>query len=43
MKAYKITMQAGLSFAYITEEDADNIAAAIFERFRAWPVEVVKL
>lgn len=43
MKAYKITMQTGLSFAYITEEDADNIAAAIFERFRAWPVEVVKL
>jgi hypothetical protein len=43
MKSYKITMQKGLPFAYITEENPENIAAAIFERFRAWPVEVLAL
>jgi len=43
MKSYKITMQTGLSFAYITEEKPENIAAAIFERLRAWPVEVLAL
>ena len=43
MKAYEVTMQSGVSFAYITDELQDNIPAAIFERFQSWPAQVVAL
>lgn len=43
MKSYKITMPCGRAFTMITEEPAINIAAAIVERFRVLPLNVVAL
>jgi hypothetical protein len=43
MKSYQITLPTGRPFTYITEEPAANIAAAIKERFRVFPVFVKEL
>ena len=43
MKAYKVTLKSGKAFSYITDEKPDNLANAIFERFREYPEKIEKL
>lgn len=43
MKAYKITLPCGRAFTCVTDEPEQGLPAAIFERFRVYPVEVQKL
>ncbi len=41
MKAYKITLPSGKSMTMITFEAPEDIPAAVYEKFRVWPVDVV--
>ena len=44
MQAYKILLPGyERSFTYITTEPIENVPAAIFERFGAYPEEVTEL
>jgi hypothetical protein len=43
MKSYSITLPSGQRFTCITETPADEVPAAILERFRCFPVSVVAL
>ena len=43
MKSYAITLPSGQKFTIVTDTPADEVAEAIFERFRVVPVSVVDL
>jgi hypothetical protein len=43
MKSYAITLPCGRQFSYITDTPLAELAAAIFERFRVYPVSVKEL
>ena len=43
MKSYSITLPSGQKFTIVTDTPADEVAEAIRERFRAYPVLVVDL
>ena len=43
MKSYAITLPSGQKFTIVTDTPADEVAEAIRERFRCYPIEVVAL
>lgn len=44
MRSYSIQLEGSdKSFTYITDESPENIADAVFERFRVIPVKIVQL
>ena len=43
VKSYAITLPSGQRFTIVTDTPADEVAAAIRERFRVYPIEVVAL
>ena len=43
MKSYAITMPSGHKFTIVTDTPVDEVAEAIRERFRVYPVSVVAL
>jgi hypothetical protein len=43
MKSYQVTIPGLAPFTYITDTPLAELAAAIFERFRVYPVSVTEL